>query len=425
MKFIDLFAGLGGFHLALSKLGHTCVFACELDGQLRELYEKNFNIKPRGDIRDISLEDIPAHDILCAGFPCQPFSKAGDQCGFADPNSGNLFYNIITILKLRKPTFFILENVANFERHNRGRTWQHARQLLLDSGYDVQIKKLSPHMFGIPQIRERVIIVGSRDGLEHFEWPDATYPTTSVKDILMTNPDDARSLPKHVAECIQVWQDFLNRFPSDRQLPSFPIWSMEFGATYPYEDTTPYALGIEGLQGYLGSHGTPLVGDTLEEVLPLLPAYARTRELEFPKWKVAFIRQNREFYSEYRDIIEAWKPKILPFAPSFQKFEWNCKGEVRDLSQLVLQVRASGLRAKRPTTSPSLVAMTSTQVPIITWEGRYMTTHECACLQSMEGIDLPSSLTASYRALGNAVNVKVVGLVAEALLRATTDMAAD
>lgn len=98
LAFIDLFAGLGGFHLALKGLGHRCVFACELDKNLRELYENNFGIAPKGDIRKISIEnDIPKHDILCAGFPCQPFSKAGDQVGFEDPDSGDNFSGILLI----------------------------------------------------------------------------------------------------------------------------------------------------------------------------------------------------------------------------------------------------------------------------------------------------------------------------------------
>jgi len=425
MRFIDLFAGLGGFHLALRQLGHTCVFACELDETLRRLYTDNFGIEPAGDIRKIDLEKIPAHDILCAGFPCQPFSKAGDQSGFDDPESGNLFYYIVRILEIHKPRFFILENVANFEKHDRGRTWKHAKSLLENAGYEVQIRKLSPHMFGIPQIRERVIIVGSRDGLSHFRWPEPTNEPTTIHSVLEHNPSDARPLPPQVRACIEVWQEFLDRFPADEELPSFPIWSMEFGATYPFEDVTPYAVGVEGLRGLRGSHGRLLEGSTEQELFALLPSYARTKETKFPSWKVRFIRQNREFYQKHKRMIDEWLPKILPFPPSYQKFEWNCKGEVRDLSKHVLQLRASGLRVKRPTTAPSLVAMTSTQVPIIPWENRYMTPRECARLQNMDTIKLPDSLNAAYKALGNAVNVKVVKLVAQALLSLDEAQAAD
>ena len=122
MKFIDLFAGLGGFHVALNTLGHECVFACEKDPRLRNLYTTNFNLECSGDIRTTNESDIPTHDILCAGFPCQPFSKAGKQKGFDDVGRGDLFHDIIRILNHHKPQFFILENVPNIKKHDRDRS---------------------------------------------------------------------------------------------------------------------------------------------------------------------------------------------------------------------------------------------------------------------------------------------------------------
>ena len=106
LKFIDLFAGLGGFHLALSKLGHRCVFASELDPDLAALYQKNFGLMPAGDIRKVKLKDIPKHDVLCAGFPCQPFSKAGEQRGLKCPQWGDLIDYVIAILRRHKPQFW-------------------------------------------------------------------------------------------------------------------------------------------------------------------------------------------------------------------------------------------------------------------------------------------------------------------------------
>jgi DNA (cytosine-5)-methyltransferase 1 len=370
---------------------------------------------PEGDIRQIEATSIPKHDLLCAGFPCQPFSKAGIQGGLEDPKWGGLFFHILRILKHHKPHLIMLENVPNIVNHDSGKTWRKVEDLLKGVGYDVRARKLSPHRYGIPQIRERIFVVGSLSGLNDFAWPEETNQTTSIKTILEQNPQDARQLSAQVLACINVWQDFLNRFPKDEHLPSFPIWGMEFGATYPYERKTPFALGKVGLRGYLGAHGEVLDGSDDETVLSLLPAYARTKEQQFPHWKVQFIKQNRKLYERHYDWLDRWRPQLLQFPASFQKFEWNAKGEVRNLNELVLQVRASGVRAKRPTTAPSLVAMTTTQVPIITWEKRYMTPRECARLQSMDELTLPETPTLAYAALGNAVNVRVVELIAESL----------
>jgi DNA (cytosine-5)-methyltransferase 1 len=153
MRFIDLFAGLGGFHLALKRLGHSCVFACELDSELRTLYQKNFGIEPKGDIRGISVSAVPDHDLLCAGFPCQPFSKAGEQQGFDCPQWGDLFDFVLKIIRFRKPQYLILENVPNITRHNNGDTWSELDSSLRATGYDIDHAYLSPHHFGIPQIR--------------------------------------------------------------------------------------------------------------------------------------------------------------------------------------------------------------------------------------------------------------------------------
>lgn len=416
MKFVDLFAGLGGFHLALAHLGHECVFASEIDQRLQDVYERNFGMRPVGDIRGISVSDIPSHDVLCAGFPCQPFSKAGVQSGLEDPRWGDLFSHIIRIVQFHRPRFVLLENVPNLERHNKGLTWEQLAAELRDEGYAILAKKLSPHRFGVPQIRERIFIVGSQSGLDGFKWPRETLAPTSIRSVLDERPPDARTLPPRVLTCISMWQEFLNCFPKDEELPWFPIWAMEFGATYPYESTTPFALGADRLESYRGAHGQPLSGLDEDALFATLPSYARTQHYSFPKWKVQFIRLNRALYEKHRTWLDDWRPTLLQFPASFQKLEWNAKGEARDLSKLVLQVRASGLRAKRDTTAPSLVAMTTTQVPIITWEKRYMTPRECARLQCMDDLTLPMVPTLAYAALGNAVNVQVVKLVSQALL---------
>jgi DNA (cytosine-5)-methyltransferase 1 len=418
MKFIDLFSGLGGFHVALRQLGHNCVFASEIDPQLRELYKRNFGILPEGDVRSIEVSDIPTHDILCAGFPCQPYSKAGEQNGASCPRWGDLFeQHVIRVIKAHKPKYVLLENVPNLGKHNNGHTWNQMQLRLGECGYEVDSAILSPHHFGIPQIRERMFIVGSRVGLDKFIWPSKTTAECLISSILDCRPVDAKPLSDQVTKCLEVWQDFLDRSPTSVELPSFPIWTMEFGATYPFEDATPYGLGTMRLRKYKGAHGFGLSIIRPQERFGHLPSYARTEETTFPSWKIQFIKQNREYYKKNKQWIRPWLPEIFQFPPSLQKFEWNCKGEERNIWKYIIQFRASGVRVKRPTTAPSLVAMTTTQVPIIAWERRYMTPRECSRLQSLNSLrHLPDSPTKAYEALGNAVNADVVRRIGEALL---------
>jgi DNA (cytosine-5)-methyltransferase 1 len=419
-KFIDLFAGLGGFHVALRELGGACVFAAEWQTHLQALYFENFGIKPAGDIREVNPVSVPDHDVLCAGFPCQPFSKAGEQLGFECSRQGDLFFNVAAIIKAKTPRYFILENVPNLLQHDGGKTFERIKAILTGLDYEVDARRFSPHQFGIPQIRERVYIVGSRAGLDGFKWPASTNQPTSIKSVLEQQPSEAKPLSPKVEKCLEVWDDFLRRSPSTVELPSFPLWSMEFGADYPYVDGTPYAVlaekGTRGLTKFRGSHGLPLRQVNPDERWAALPSHARTAQLEFPKWKQDFIRQNREFYASNRNWIDPWLPKVLPFPSSLQKFEWNIKGGERDIWRYVIQFRASGVRVKRPTTAPSLIAMTDTQVPIIGWEKRYMTPRECARLQSLEALALPESRTRAFEALGNAVNATVVGSIASNLI---------
>jgi DNA (cytosine-5)-methyltransferase 1 len=197
LKFIDLFAGIGGFHIAFHNAGCECVFACEIDKFARLTYYNNFlKISPNlfannnffEDIQKVKTEQIPDFDILCAGFPCQPFSQIGFKNGFLEQkeNRGNMFFEIIKILQIKKPTAFFLENVRNLKKHDNGKTFDTIKKSINNLGYSFYYKIIKASDYGLPQHRPRLFMVGfknEKNFKDLFNFPDKIPLKYTMSDI--------------------------------------------------------------------------------------------------------------------------------------------------------------------------------------------------------------------------------------------------
>lgn len=187
-KYIDLFAGIGGFHLALSSLGAECVYANEWDPFAQNVYKENFGMEPDGDITKVDENSIPDHDILCAGFPCQAFSISGKQQGF-DDSRGTLFFDVARVVKAKKPKVVFMENVKNFATHDNGRTLSVVKNTMEQLGYTFYEKVLNAVGYGMPQKRERIYMVCFRNDLEikDFSYPKQFKLEKHVEDFLLND----------------------------------------------------------------------------------------------------------------------------------------------------------------------------------------------------------------------------------------------
>lgn len=193
--FIDLFAGIGGFRMAFNNEGFKCVFSSEINKHCQEVYFNNYNELPYGDITQINPKDIPDFDILTGGFPCQPFSICGRRKGFEDTR-GTLFFNICNIIKEKQPKVIVLENVKHLIHHDKGNTFKVIIESLEDLGYNVQYKILNAKDFGVPQNRERIIIVATKYGIFDFKKLCYNFHPPKVKDILDKDIENVQYLAK-------------------------------------------------------------------------------------------------------------------------------------------------------------------------------------------------------------------------------------
>lgn len=202
-KFIDLFAGIGGFRLALESFGAKCVYSSEWDNDAQNTYEQNFGERPQGDITKVDEKTIPNHEILCAGFPCQPFSISGKKLGFED-SRGTLFFDVARIVKEKKPKVVFMENVKNFETHDNGKTLQVVKATMEELKYDFYFKVLDASDYGVPQKRERIYMIAISKDVPHkeFKFPKPIKCGVHVEDII----DNSIGLDSKLYKCKYVYQ---------------------------------------------------------------------------------------------------------------------------------------------------------------------------------------------------------------------------
>jgi len=392
-SYVDLFAGIGGFHAALSAAGGVCQYAVEVDPAASRVYERNWLLDPLGDITAATKKPevhIPSHDVLAAGFPCQPFSKSGRQLGMEETR-GTLFWHIAEILRLRRPTVVLLENVRNIAGPRHRHEWRTIIATLRELGYVVADEPaiLSPHWLpyargGRPQVRERVFItatyaptyaatlrpspvVNSNDLIDGFD-----PKSWAIDEFLDPAASQATRLTDTERHWIDSWDEFVQTMRKRRNgqyLPGFPIWA-----------------------------------DCWADFDRSIPSNT-------PEWKRSHLERNYGFYAEHRRFIDGWAKECELFSdrfpPSRRKLEWQAQ-ETRSLWDTLIHLRPSGIRAKKPNYAPALVAITQTS--IYGPQKRRLSVRETARLQGFPDWfsfgDQKDAL--SYKQLGNAVNVGAV-----------------
>jgi len=399
-KFVDLFAGIGGFHAALGALGGECVYASEWDKDSARIYERNWNLKPDGDITlaaNDEVMNVPEHDVLVGGFPCQPFSKSGKQLGMEETR-GTLFWNIAKIIEARKPSIVLLENVQNIVGPRHLHEWNVIVKTLRDLGYRVSENPMvvSPHLIrrefgGRPQVRNRVFIAATLipKNIPNFK---ANVEIPNLETVMQGWDSQSWNLDKDLPlDKLKSKGDKAKVALSDIEMRWIEAWN-EF-----------VLIMIEKLNGEK-LPGFPIWADSWVEI----------KDLKIPRgtpdWKKNFLQKNAQFYTDHKSVLDKWLKKwnyLEDFPPSRRKFEWQAQ-DAKSLWETVMHFRPSGIRAKKATYVPAMVAITQTS--IIGKQKRRITTREGARLQGLpdwfDFVDQSDSLT--YKQLGNGVNVGAV-----------------
>jgi DNA (cytosine-5)-methyltransferase 1 len=413
--FVDLFAGIGGFHAAMSGMGGACLLASEIDSRAARIYEDNWGITPVGDIRDFSTPGrvslLPRDQkisVLTAGFPCQPFSKSGMQRGMNEER-GTLFDHIMYIVEKRHPTVVLLENVRNLAGPRHRHEFQYIIERLRSAGYLVSSTptvfsphRINPEFGGRPQIRERLFIAAtyapraSKREPQVLRLPDDALVEPNFKwninDYLDSRVDsiEALELTKEEVEWLGTWEIFQRKIrqSAQRKLPGFPLWSDEWV-----------------------KKSNRVKDQQLASV---------------PRWKASFLQSNWDFYQTHKQNIDNWRLRtgVDEFPASRRKFEWQAQDE-KSIWNCAVHLRPSGIRVKRLTYLPALVAMNQTS--IICPLRRRLSPTEAARLQGLpENFDFGNQAIAStYKQLGNGVNVGVVWQVMRAHVTRDRDLIAD
>lgn len=377
LKFIDLFCGIGGFHIALNNLGCDCILACDIDKNCRETYLKNNALDPLSDIKDIN--EIKDFDILAAGFPCQPFSNGGNKKTFNDKR-GLLFDEIIRIAKVKKPRFMLLENVKHILKVGEGKVIEYIKKEIKSINYNLQLIQISPHNFGIPQQRERVFFVCVRNDI----YLNDIVLKPCDKEIKLDNfleekVDDKYYLKGDVLNVLEAWNEIIKIFK---------------------------------------------VGEKISPTILIHDYFRNIDEEEFKtlsKWRQDYMIKNKPLIDRYKNHFVKWYDKhkvLLMKREIYGKLEWQV-GKIKENDSIFnyfIQIRQSGIRVKKAKYFPTLVAIS--QIPIYGKEKRYITPRECARLQSFpDNFILHENDKVSYKQFGNSVNVSNVQLIFESMFK--------